>query len=139
MGSLTTGRLAKAAGSDVETIRYYERRGLLPEPPRTAGGYRQYGTEAVERLRFIHRAKSLGFSLDEIGELLTLQDADGDRGQIKQLTREKLADLDQRIDRLQRMRGVLAELESQCSGSGPAHGCPIIDALNEPEGAMPNV
>lgn len=131
MQGLTIGKLARAADSDVETIRYYERRGLLPEPPRAANGYRLYPAAAVDRLRFVHRAKALGFTLAEIGELLQLQDADADRGEIKRLTRHRLGDLDQRIRDLTRMRAALADLDARCSGHGPAHGCPIIEALNE--------
>ena len=131
MQHLTIGQLARYAGSDVETIRYYERRGLIPEPPRSANGYRRYPTSAADRLRFIQRAKRLGFSLDEIGDLLALQQTNADRSEIKTLTRHKLADLDQRIADLQRMRAVLAELDTRCSGHGPAEGCPIIEALGQ--------
>lgn len=132
MRTLTIGKLAETAGSDVETIRYYERRGLLPEPPRGENGYRLYPASAAERLRFIQRAKTLGFSLAEVADLLRLQDANADRSEIKHLTQQKLADLDERITDLQRMRIVLAELEEHCTGHGPAEGCPIIEALNEP-------
>lgn len=131
MQGLTIGKLANASGSDVETIRYYERRGLLPEPPRAANGYRLYPVTAAKRLRFIQRAKTLGFTLAEIAELLALQDTDADRAEVKALTHHKVEDLDSRIRDLQRMRAVLADLEARCSGHGPAHGCPIIEALNE--------
>ncbi len=131
MQSLTIGRLAETAGSDVETIRYYERRGLVPEPPRGRNGYRLYPASAVERLRFIQRAKTLGFSLAEIADLLRLQDANADRGEVRALTRQKVADLDERIADLERMRGVLADLEERCTGHGPAESCPIIEALNQ--------
>jgi MerR family mercuric resistance operon transcriptional regulator len=131
MQNLTIGRLAEAAGSDVETIRYYERRGLIPEPPRGRNGYRRYPASAVARLRFIQRSKTLGFSLAEIGDLLRLQDANADRGEIRAMTRQKQADLDQRIADLQRMRAVLADLEERCTGHGPAQSCPIIEALNQ--------
>jgi len=131
MQELTIGRLAEAADSDVETIRYYERRGLIPEPPRGRNGYRLYPAAAVERLRFIQRAKTLGFSLAEITDLLRLQDANADRGEIRALTRQKRTDLEQRIADLQRMRAVLADLEERCTGHGPAESCPIIEALNQ--------
>lgn len=130
MRELTIGRLAEAAGSDVETIRYYERRGLIPEPPRGRNGYRFYPASAVARLRFIQRAKTLGFSLAEIADLLRLQDANADRGEIRALTRQKLGDLEQRIADLQRMHAVLANLEERCTGHGPAESCPIIEALS---------
>lgn len=130
MQGLTIGKLANAAASDIETIRYYERRGLMPEPPRGFNGYRRYPASAVERLHFIQRAKTLGFTLAEIAELLALQDTDADRSEVKALTQRKLTDLDSRIRDLQRMRTALADLEAHCSGHGPAHGCPIIEALN---------
>jgi len=128
---LTIGRLAAAAGVGVETIRFYEREGLLPSPARTASGYRQYEPATAQRLGFIRRAKALGFSLAEIRELLGLAEPDGERARVKALTRGKLAEIDQRIVELQRMRAALAELERQCSGHGPVAGCPIIEALAE--------
>lgn len=128
--NISIGQLAKIAGSGIETIRFYERRGLIPDPPRAPSGYRLYAQEDVVRLRFIRRAKQLGFSLDEIGTLLALQDG-GDRAEVKAAAKDKLAQIDSRIHHLQRMRNVLAELETQCSGTGPVAGCPIIDALNE--------
>jgi MerR family copper efflux transcriptional regulator len=131
MQTLTIGQLAEAAGNDVETIRYYERRGLVPEPPRGRNGYRRYPVSAVARLRFIQRAKTLGFSLAEITDLLRLQDANADRGEVRNLTRQKIADLDQRISDLQRMRFVLSDLEECCSGEGPVDSCPIIEALSQ--------
>lgn len=131
MQALTIGGLARAAGSDVETIRYYERRGLVPEPPRGRNGYRLYPASAVARLNFIQRAKTLGFSLAEVADLLRLQDANADRGEVRNLTWQKMTDLDQRITDLQRMRAVLADLEERCSGHGPADSCPIIEALNQ--------
>lgn len=129
--SYTIGRLARAADSDVETIRFYERRGLMPEPPRGANGYRRYPPDALARLRFIRRAKQLGFTLAEIRELLALQDGAGDRAEVKRLARRKLADLDSRLADLARMRDALADLETRCSGHGPVHDCPIIESLND--------
>ncbi|MDX1609855.1 MAG: MerR family DNA-binding protein [Halofilum sp. (in: g-proteobacteria)] len=127
---LTIGRLARAAEVGVETIRFYEREGLLPEPARTASGYRQYPPEAVARLEFVRRAKQLGFSLAEIRELLALDRPDGDRARVKAIADHKLAEIDQRIEQLRRMRAALAELDRQCSGHGPVEGCPIIEALS---------
>ncbi len=127
---LTIGRLARAAGVGAETVRFYEREGLIEAPPRTAAGYRQYPPETVERLGFIRRAKALGFSLDEIRELLALREPDQDRSRVKAITERKIADIDQRISELERMRAALAELDQQCSGHGPVAGCPIIEALN---------
>ncbi len=128
---ITIGQLARRAGSDVETIRYYERRGLLPPPPRAGNGYRRYPPDAVGQLRFIRRAKTLGFTLAEIQELLSLRRTGEDRAAVKQLARDRLADLDARLADLQRMRNALADLDRRCSGEGPVTGCPIIDALNE--------
>lgn len=135
MKRLTIGRLAKAADIGVETIRFYERERLLPEPARTAGGYRQYEPATVDRLVFIRRAKALGFSLDEIRELLGLAHPEGDRAQVKAVTQHKLAQIDRRIDELRRMRTALADLDRQCSGHGPVDGCPIVEALGGQQGS----
>jgi MerR family mercuric resistance operon transcriptional regulator len=129
MASLTIGRLARASGIGVETVRFYERQGLLPLPDRTASGYRQYAPETVHRLAFIRRAKQLGFSLAEIAELLDLEEVQGERARVKALAEHKLAQIDRRIEELRRMRGALADLTRQCSGHGPVTGCPIIEAL----------
>ncbi|KEZ75774.1 MerR family transcriptional regulator [Salinisphaera hydrothermalis] len=128
--SYSIGQLAKNADTGVETIRFYERRGLMPEPPRAASGYRRYPLDAVGRLLFIRRAKRLGFSLEEIGTLLSLQEG-GDKTQIKGIAQAKLAQIETRIEDLKRMRATLADLEQQCSGRGPVAGCPIIEALAE--------
>lgn len=130
---ITIGRLAKAAGVGVETIRFYEREGLLEPPRRTASGYRLYPPEITERLSFIRRAKALGFSLAEIQELLHLANPTDDRARVKALADHKLAEIDLRIEELQRMRQALSELTRQCSGHGPVEGCPIIEALNDDE------
>jgi Hg(II)-responsive transcriptional regulator len=129
MKPLTIGRLAEQADVGVDTVRFYERRGLLPEPDRTPAGYRIYAGDTVARLRFIRRAKSLGFSLDEIKTLLQLHDSGGDKSEVKKLTGRKLLQIDTRISDLTRIRKVLAELAQQCSGSGDIGGCPIIEAL----------
>lgn len=127
--TLTTGRLARRAGVGIDTVRFYERRGLLPAPARTPAGYRVYGTSAVERIRFIRRAKSLGFSLDEISTLLELQDHGGRKSAVKDLARRKIDEIESRIEDLSRMRDVLRTLEADCNGRGEIAGCPIIDAL----------
>ena len=126
---LTIGRLAEQADVGVDTVRFYERRGLLPKPDRTPAGYRIYSGDTVARLRFIRRAKSLGFSLDEIKTLLRLHDSGGDKSIVKELTSRKLRQIAVKISDLTRIREVLTELERQCSGSGDIAGCPIIDAL----------
>lgn len=134
MSTLSIGRLADAAGVGVETIRFYEREGLLERPARTASGYRRFPQAAIERLGFIRQAKRLGFSLAEIRELLALAEAAGDRAQVKALAQHKLAEIEQRIDELRRMRAALAELTAQCSGHGPIEGCPIVEALTGADG-----
>jgi len=135
MKTMTRGQLATLCGVGPETIRFYERRGLLPEAPRSSGGYRRFGRDAVNRLVFIRKAKSLGFSLPEIAELLNLHDQpDGERARVKQITESKLREIEAKIADLERMRTVLTDLADQCSGRGPVHGCPIIDAL----GAQPS-
>src|SRR5262245_14308151 len=98
MKLMTIGQVARQGGVGVETVRFYERRGLLQEPSRKESGYRHYGDETVSRLRFIRRAKELGFSLKEIGELLTLRiDPDTDSGDVKRRAEAKIADIDARI------------------------------------------
>lgn len=128
---LSIGRLARAADVGVETIRFYEREGLLPEPARTASGYRQYPLDTIDRLGFVRRAKRLGFSLAEIRELLALAHADGERARVKAIAEQKLSVIEQRIGELTRMRDALTGLTHQCSGRGPIEGCPIIEALTD--------
>ena len=134
MSSLTIGNISKASGTPIETIRFYEREGLLPEAPRTAAGYRLYDDTATKRLRFITRAKSLGFTLAEIREILNLQDSPASnrqgRAEVKAITENKLADIERRIDDLQRMQKVLADLAGECSGRGGVTHCPIIETLS---------
>ena len=129
MNGMTIGRLARAAGVGIDTVRFYEREGLLPRPRRTASGYRQYGEGDAERLRFIRRAKALGFTLEEIGELLALNDGKGSRAGVKALTERRLAQIERSIADLQRMRATLATLAAHCSGHGSVKGCPIIEAV----------
>lgn len=130
MKTLTRGQLARRCGIGPETIRFYERRGLIPEVPRSSAGYRRFDQHAVDRLVFIRRAKDLGFSLPEIGELLALHDdPGGDRGEVKAITLTKLREIEAKIESLERMRSALAELAQQCSGRGAVSGCPIIEAL----------
>lgn len=129
MNRLTIGRLAAAAGVGIDTVRFYERAGLLPEPQRTGSGYRSYGPDDVSRLQFIRRAKALGFALDEIAELLALSRGQGGREGVKALARRRLRNLDERIAELTRMREVLGAYEQRCSGVGAVAGCPIIEAV----------
>lgn len=133
MSAMTIGRVAKLADVGVETIRFYEREGLIEEPPRRASGYRQYPTDTVDQLRFIRRAKELGFTLKEIKELMSLRDGGGRRrGEVRALAEAKMRDIDQRLVRLQAMRSALYGLVESCAcGRRPA--CPILEALNDPE------
>jgi MerR family copper efflux transcriptional regulator len=132
--SLTIGAVARRAGVPIDTIRYYEREGLLPEPLRRASGYRSYGEGAVAQLRFIRRAKALGFTLEEIRELLALS-ADRQRGvkAVKKRAQERLAAIEARIAELQRVRDGLVELVASCPGHGAPEDCPILRALNHGE------
>ena len=130
MPAMTIGQVARQAGVGVETVRFYEREGLLEEPPRRESGYRQYTQDVIGRIQFIKRAKDLGFSLKEIGELLSLRvDPETTCGEVKQRAEAKMADIDAKLRDLQRMKEALATLVAACSGSGPTSQCPILDAL----------
>ena len=125
---LTIGALAKAAEVNVETIRFYQRKGLLTEPERPLGGIRRYGSTDVARVRFVKAAQRLGFSLDEIAQLLTLED--GTRcEQARALGQSKLADVRARLSDLQRIEAALAELLRRCEATPGQVRCPLIDAL----------
>ena len=122
---------AKEAGVNTQTLRYYERRGLLPRPPRRGSGYREYPDDAVRIVRFIKRAQELGFSLDEIEELVQLRGVRrGERQRVRSIAEKKIAQIDEKIAHLQAMREALATLVESCHHGGAAE-CPIIDALNE--------
>jgi Hg(II)-responsive transcriptional regulator len=124
------GELAKRAEVPVETVRYYERRGLMAAPNRRPSGYRSYEAEDLRRLRFIRRGKALGFTLDEIRELLRLSRSDdADRGEVRALAQRRLSDVEQKLRELQSVRDVLAELVQVCNGHGPVAGCPIIERV----------
>jgi MerR family copper efflux transcriptional regulator len=127
---ITIGAVARQAGVGIDTIRYYEREGLLPEPRRRASGYRDYGPGVVERLRFIRRAKDLGFTLDEIRELLALS-TDRERGvkSVKQRAEARLGEVERRIRELQRVKRGLRQLIDACPGHGALEQCPILRAL----------
>lgn len=127
---LTIGRMAEQAGVGIDTVRFYERRGLLPEPRRTAAGYRLYGEDSINRIRFVRRAKRLGFTLDEIENLLKLQDQGGRKSEVKEITTRKLQQIDAKIADLSRMRTVLETLATECSGRGNVSSCPIIEAIS---------
>ena len=127
--SLTIGVVAKQAGIGVETIRFYQREGLLIEPPKPETGFRQYPPETIDRLRFIQRAKELGFTLSEIGTLLQLSASDCTA--TRELTQQKLDAVRAKITDLQAMEAVLDELVTNCKSSQPTDSCPIIAALTE--------
>lgn len=127
---MTIGQLARSAGVGVETVRFYERRGLLDEPPRRSSGYRSYPAEASAKLRFIRRAKELGFSLEEIGDLLTLRSHPSEsRPQVQERARAKIDDIERRLSDLERMRDVLVDLLEACEQRVESDGCPILEAL----------
>jgi Zn(II)-responsive transcriptional regulator len=132
MQKLTIGRLARQANLGVETLRYYERRGLIAPRRRTDAGYRLYDDDACRRLLFIRRAQALGFSLDEVGELLSLSARPAaSAADVKRLARAKIDDIDGRIRDLERMRSALAALEDRCPGhAGTTAECPILAALS---------
>lgn len=129
MQTLTIGKLAQQAGVNIDTIRYYERSGLLPEPQRRASGYRDYSSDAVARLQFIRRAKTLGFSLEEISELLNLSRRH-DVKAVKAAAQSRLQSVELKITELQRIRKGLRELITACPGQGDPGDCPIIAALS---------
>jgi MerR family copper efflux transcriptional regulator len=134
MKPLTIGQVARSAGIGVETVRFYERQGLIEEPARRASGYRQYGEAVVARLGFIRRAKELGFTLKEIGDLLSLRlDASASRTDVKRRAEAKLIDIDERIRTLKRMRKALSKLTAKCSGHGTTSECPILEAMDGKE------
>ncbi len=133
MEKLTIGRLAKKTGVNVETIRYYERRELIPEPPRLESGYRQYPQDAVARIQFIKHAKTLGFSLKEISELLSLRVAPNTTcGDVRRRAVAKIDEIDEKVRALRRIKMALKDLAAKCSGQGPTSECPILDALYAP-------
>ncbi len=129
MEELTIGRLARQGGVNLETIRYYERQGLLPKPPRTAAGYRMFPRETGRRLRFIKRAQELGFSLNELLSLRMNQGAKST--DIRARAEAKVADIEQKIRALQGMKKALRRLTERCDGCSPLAECPILESLDE--------
>jgi MerR family mercuric resistance operon transcriptional regulator len=139
MKPLTIGQVARRAEIGVETVRFYERQGLLQEPARRESGYRQYPEDVVARLRFIKRAKELGFSLKEIRELLALRvDPSTTCADVKRRAEEKVIDVEAKIGSLQKIKKAIKKLTAVCSGRGPTSECPILDALDK-EGALARV
>ena len=130
MNSIGIGTLAKRAGVSIDTVRYYEKSGLLAPESRLASGYRRYSDEQVFRLRFIRRAQELGFTLKDIRELLGIS-KQKDVAKVKRAAERKLADVEERLLALKRMRDGLATLVATCPGHGRAADCPILKALGE--------
>lgn len=131
MEHLKTGELAKRAGVNVETLRFYEREGLVPEPPRRVSGYREYPVESVRLIRFIKRAQELGFSLREVRELLALRVEPGTTcSDVREKTQAKVAEVRQKIADLRAIERALKTLTTTCSGDGPLSDCPILASLD---------
>jgi MerR family transcriptional regulator, copper efflux regulator len=131
MDNLTIGKLAKQANVHVETVRYYERRGLIPRPQRTVANYRLYAPENLRQLKFIKQAQGLGFSLKEIKKLLALRAKPRARcADVRTYASQKIEDIDAKIRSLARMRKALQNLLDECSGKGPATECPILESLD---------
>ncbi|MEO8726743.1 MAG: MerR family DNA-binding protein [Acidobacteriaceae bacterium] len=134
MKSLTIGQLARTAGVNLESIRFYEAQGLVPEPPRSQAGYRLYSLDAVRRIHFIKRAQELGFSLKEIRELLVFaQDQTTDCAEVRSLARTKVAEIREKIRTLEAMKRYLTALTETCPGAGPATHCSILESIGSEE------
>jgi len=132
METLTIGQVAKESNVGLETIRFYEREGLIENPPRRPSGYRAYPPDTVNRVRFIRTAKDLGFSLKEIGELLSLRiDPVGACTEIKTIAESKIKGIEERIRTLQRMRRTLRKLVTACEAREPTGDCPILESLGK--------
>lgn len=129
---LTIGDVASRAGVNIQTLRYYERRRLLPEPPRLPSGYRQYPADTVRLVRFMKRAQALGFTLREVQELLRLREARArSRPAVRAVAEAKLKTIDEKIRRLRAMRKALDGLLTACAGDGARSECPILEALDD--------
>ncbi|MBK6277709.1 MAG: MerR family transcriptional regulator [Gammaproteobacteria bacterium] len=130
MSTYSIGQLARRAGVAIDTVRYYERNQLLDPAGRLESGYRRYGDSELRRLRFIRRAKALGFSLADVRALLSLSD-ERNVAKIKRAAEARLADVEQRLAELERIRNALQALVAACPGHGRAEACPILNALNQ--------
>ena len=140
MTTLTIGRAARAAGVNIETIRFYERRGLVPQPRKPQDGYRLYPADTVERIRFIRKAQQIGFSLREIEELLSLRvHPDADCADVRERAEAKIAEVDRKIAELERVRIALEKVKASCPGHGALAGCTVLEALEISEPADLNL
>lgn len=138
MGAMRIGELAGRSGIGIETIRYYEREGLLEEPEREPSGYRQYEESALARLRFIRRAKEVGFTLGEIKELLGLWfDPDAKAADVHERTERKIADIEEKICSLEKMKQSLRKILDQCDQRGSVRKCPLLAGLAGEYGQAP--
>jgi MerR family mercuric resistance operon transcriptional regulator len=134
MEALTRGEVAQQGRVNPETIRYYERRGLLPKPPRTPSGYRAFSSDAVRRVRFIKRAQGLGFSLKEIKALLTLRiDPRRSCGDVRTRAEAKVEEIEAKVRMLLGMKKALVRLTAACAGRGRVSQCPILESLDAEE------
>ncbi|WP_298202547.1 Hg(II)-responsive transcriptional regulator [Desulfosporosinus sp.] len=132
MKGLTISELAKNAGVNIETIRYYERLGLISKPPRTESGYRAFPPEVTQRIKFIKRSQDLGFTLSEIHKLLSMTDSESfDCREVRQFASQKLTEVEQKIRDLQSIKSILQDLSSRCPGQGAIQSCPIVERLSE--------
>jgi Hg(II)-responsive transcriptional regulator len=138
MHTLTIGQLAKEAGVNVQTVRYYERRGLLPEPPRSESGYRKYPLADVGRIGFIRRAQGLGFTLGEVEELLSLRvDPGATPGDVRGRVEQKIAHVESKLGELERIHRALVQMASSCDAHGPLEDCAFMEALDaQPESGV---
>lgn len=131
MSDMTIGQIAKQTDVGIETIRFYERKGLIKDPPRRKSGYRQYSPEVVKRILFIKRAKELGFSLKEIADLLSLRvNPNSTCANVKKRAEDKLNLVEEKIHELRRIKKALTQLVKTCRGKGPTSECPIMEALD---------
>jgi Hg(II)-responsive transcriptional regulator len=129
---LRIGEVAARAGVNIQTLRYYERRGLLEVPQRTASGYREYPAETVRLIRFVKRAQDLGFTLKEVEELIALRDAKGrKRSEVRSLAEAKMRDIDKKLAQLQAMRSALFTMVESCACRDGRPTCPILEALDD--------
>jgi MerR family mercuric resistance operon transcriptional regulator len=129
MKPMTAGQVARFAGVGVETVRFYEKNGLLEQPTRRPSGYREYDEETVHRLRFIQRAKELGFTLSEIKELLSLRCSERPCNDVRKRAEAKVAEIEQKVALLLRMKEVLGRLASSCCEQRNKGRCPILEVL----------
>lgn len=132
MQRLTIGQVAKQAGVKVETVKFYERQGLIEQPPRPASGFRTYPLQTAARIRFIRRAQELVFSLREIGELLSLRfTPETSCAEVKARAEAKIADIERKREALRKMQEALQRLAETCKGAAPVSECPILEAMDE--------